>query len=203
MNQVHMNHGIPRSNTTQKPDERRTAMRSLWKLTVMLACSSLVLAAPLPVHAVDFWVNACCLNTTAVIGGGQMKTVSVHVGTDETTNPSLWVAYVTLDVKGSNGFQCRTQGFKETVFHPMVAMPIRFQVVYPPAAKSLPSDITVLGRHVLPPVKYTVTATITKVTPTPSGNFPPGDSPANNSHTVPYDLPGGGTPACVNSPGPN
>jgi hypothetical protein len=171
-------------------------MHSLWKYSVLLSCSSLLLLAPLPAFAVDFWVNACCLNTTAVSGGGEMKTVSVHVGTNETTNPSMWVAYVTLDVKGSNGFHCSTQGFKETVFHPMVAMPVRFQVVYP-SAKPLPSGITIPPR-ILPPVKYTVKATITKVTPTPSG-----DVPANNVHEYPYDLPAGGTPSCANMAGPN
>ncbi len=126
-----------------------------------------------------------------------MKTVSVHVGTDETTNPSVWVAYVTLEAKGSNGFQCKTANFKETVFHPAIPMPVRFQVVYP-ALKLLPSGAAVQLPRVLPPVKYTLTATIMKVTPTPSG-----DAPGNNVHVYPYDLPAGGTPSCVNMPGPN
>ena len=179
-------------------------MRNPCKLTLVLACGGIILAGPLPA-AVDFWVNACCLNTTAVSGGGQMKTVSVHVGTNETdANASLWVAYVILQVKGSDGFQCSTQGFQETYFHPMVAMPIRFQVVYAKPPTLVGKDDILLPPHKrIRPVKYTMTATITKITPLSSGTFPPGDAPGNNSHTVPYDLPSGGTPTCVNVAGPN
>ena len=172
-------------------------MRSFWKLSLLLACVGLMLAAPRPAFAVDFYVNVCCLNTAPVSGGGQMKTVSMHVGTNETTNPSLWAVYVKLEVNASNGFHCTTQNFKEAMFHPAIAMPVRFQVVYP-ALKRPPSGATVQLPGVLPPVKYTVTATITKVTPTPSG-----DVPANNVHVYPYDLPEGGTPSCVNTAGPN
>ena len=172
-------------------------MPSFWKLTLLLACGGLMLAAPRPAFAVDFWVNAGGLTTAPVSGGGQMKTVSVHVGTNETTNPSLWAVYVKLDVNGSNGFQCTTQNFKEAVFHPAIAMPVRFQVVYP-ASTSLSGGPIGRDPKILPPVKYTVRATITKVTPTPSG-----DVPANNVHEYPYDLPAGGTPSCVNMPGPN
>jgi hypothetical protein len=179
-------------------------MRNSWKLTLVLAFGGIILAAALPVLAVDFSVNACCLNTTAVSGGGQMKTVSVHVSTNETdANASLWVAYVTLQVKGSDGFQCSTQGFKETHFHPMVVMPVRFQVVYPKPPLGGKDDILLPPHKRLRPVKYTVTATITKITPLSSGTFPPGDTPENNSHTWPYDLPGGGTPTCANVAGPN
>lgn len=172
-------------------------MPSFWKLTLLLACGGLMLAAPRPAFAVDFYVNACCLNTAPVSGGGQMKTVSVHVGTNETTNPGVWAVYVKLDVNGSNGFQCTTQNFKEAVFHPAIAMPVRFQVVYP-ASTSLPGGPVARVPKILPPVKYTVKATITKVTPTPSG-----DVPANNVHEYPYDLPAGGTPSCANMAGPN
>ena len=172
-------------------------MRCFRKLTLLLACLGVTLAAPLPALAVDFYVNACCLNTTPVSGGGQTKTVSVHVGTNETTNPSVWVAYVTLEAKGSDGFHCMTQNFKEAVFHPAIAMPVRFQVVYPPP-KRLPSGAIVQLPGAHPPVEYTLKATITKVTPTPSG-----DVASNNVHEYPYDLLAGGAPACVNMAGPN
>jgi hypothetical protein len=169
-------------------------MRKFLKLTPAFGGFALMLVVASPMFAVDFWVNACCLT-----GGPQLKMVSVHVGTNETTNPGLWAVYGTLEVKGPNGFQCAAQNFKESIFHPMTVMPLRFQVTYP--APALKDILIPPRRHEI--VRYTVTATITKVTPTSSGNFPPGDVAANNTHTVVYDLPAGGTPACAKVAGPN
>ena len=71
-------------------------------------------------------------------------------------------------------------------------MPVRFQVTYP--APALHPGARPRGT-----VKYTVKATIAKITPP----VPSGDVPGNNHHEYSYDLPGGGTPECVKLPGPN
>ena len=167
-------------------------MRSLWKHSLVLACVGLMLAVPSSSSAAsaDFWIAIGGAPQSITNPQGVTRYVAPLVGTNEDpTNPYLWAVYVTLQATSPSGFQCTVANFKETRYKPAVTMPLRFQVFYPPPKR--PATQLPLPK-VLPPVKYTLTATITKVTPTPSG-----DAPGNNQHQWTHELPGGGTPSCV------
>lgn len=167
-------------------------MRSFWKHSLVLAFSGFMLAVPSLSSAAnaDFWIAIGGAPQSITSPQGVTRYVAPLVGTNETTNPyPAWVVYVTLQAKDPSGFQCTVAGFKETMYHPAVTMPLRFQVFYPPPKRP---GIQLPTVKLLAPVKYTVTATITKITPTPSG-----DTLGNNKHEWTHELPGGGTPSCV------
>ena len=169
-------------------------MRSLWKHSLVLAFGGFMLAVPSSSSAAsaDFWIAIGGAPQSITSPQGVTRYVAPLVGTNEDpANPyPAWTVYVTLQAKNpSSGFQCTVAGFKETRYKPAVTMPLRFQVFYPPPKRP---GIQLPTVKLLAPVKYTVTATITKVTPTPSG-----DTLGNNKHEWTHELPGGGTPSCV------
>lgn len=169
-------------------------MPTLWKLTLALGFGGLMLATPQAGFAVDFYVNACCLSTAPVSGGGERKTVSSHVGSDRPHNATV---RMTFKVRGSNGFVCQKTVEATGPFVNALTMPVHFRVTYPPPpAKPLAGALT---RGTV----YTVEAVINNITPSPPPQPPPADVSTNNAHQASYTLPSGGTPECVSSPGPN
>lgn len=158
----------------------------------MLAFGGFMLAVPSLSSAAnaDFWIAIGGAPQSITSPQGVTRFVAPLVGTKEgPTNPYLWAVYVTLQAKNpSSGFQCTEAGIKETRYKPAVTMQLRLQVFYRSPKHPATQLPTV---KLLPRVKYTVTATITKVTPTPSG-----DTPGNNKHEWTHELPGGG-PSCV------
>ena len=167
-------------------------MRSLWRHSLVLAFGGFMLAVPSSSSAAsaDFWIAIGGTPQSITSPQGVTRFVAPLVGTNEDpANPYTWAVYVTLQATGPSGFQCIVAGLKETLYKPAVTMPLRFQVFYPPPKRPA---IQLPQVKILPPVKYTLTATITKVTPTPSG-----DVAGNNKHEWTHELPGGGTPSCV------
>lgn len=74
MQKLHADHRTPHSNVTPKPNERQMTMRSFLQLSTLLACSGLLLAAPLPSTAAKEapptpTVASITLTPTSVTGG--------------------------------------------------------------------------------------------------------------------------------------
>jgi hypothetical protein len=168
-------------------------MSTLSSLALVLGFDALGLMAPLPASAIDFYVNACCLKTTPVSGGGEVRTITGHVGTNV---PYTATVHVTLSVTGPNT-GCAQSAVVTAPFVNAVTMPVHFRVTYPPPSGKL-NPAPKLGVAV-----YTVLATIDSIVPPPPATPPPADVPGNNSHRISYRLPAGGTPQCVKAPAPN
>lgn len=169
------------------------AMRPVWQLSLGLGFGGLLLAAPQPVHAIDFYVNACCLATAPVRGGGEVRTVSSHVGS---STPHTATVRVTFKVTGPGNFQCQRTVEATGPFVNALTMPVHFGVTYPAKSQLAPGS---LGRSSV----YTVQAVTNNITPPPPPTPAPADVFGNNAHSVAYTFPSGGTPECVASPGPN
>ncbi len=169
-------------------------MPTFGTLTLGLALGGLLLAIPHPGFAVDFYVNACCLKTTPISGGGEMRTVSSHVGS---SGPHTATVRMTFKVTRTDGPGCQQTVTKNDSFVNAVTMPVHLRVTYPPARpKSLQKDVS-------SGAVYTVQAVINDITPTPASGPPPADVTGNNAITTKYTLPKGGVAECVLSPGPN
>jgi hypothetical protein len=169
-------------------------MPALSTLTLALAFGGLMLAIPQPGLALDFYVNACCLKTTPVSGGGERRTVSAHVGSSA---PHSATVRMTFKVTSTEGWSCQQTVEKADPFVNAATMPVHLRVTYSP------DRLKALQQSPMRSTIYTVQAVINNISPPPPPNPPPADVSGNNGHTAKYTLPRGGVAECVTSPGPN
>jgi hypothetical protein len=197
MNNTQMNFSTRHPDRPANPHERRIAMRSLWKLTLALACTALMLAGPGSSFGagIDFWVGFGSVQTKTSLQSKSMW-VPVVIGNNETTSPQTYNVPMSIFATGPSGYQCNITTEVTGKFHPAITMPVQFQVVY--SVKKPPLGTPGTSLKVLPqgpPVQYTVKAVIHTVQL--GGVAVHEDVTTNNKHEIPFSFPAGGTPGCV------
>lgn len=182
MNNAHLTFAATHSNITRKQYERRTTMHSLWKLTLVLSCSALMLTAPLPAFAAapDMYVKILSSVGEPPLNPTVWK-VDVAVGNQGTVAPGAAV-YAFLRAYTASGLVCETglpniQG-KLTPGTSFKAF--RFQVTHPTPT----------------PFRYTIEAEIKYLNYQCQPGINDNDC-TNNLRKVTLKLTGG-TPKCVN-----
>ena len=175
-------------------------MRSLWKHTFVVACSSVMLAAPLPSFAAapDLYVKiGPIVKETSPLR--TVYKVDVTVGNAGNVAPNASV-YAFLRVSTASGPVCPELGIPDIQgrLSPGAAFKaFRFQVTYPGPATQLQPGATKKGAlKDLQLVGYTIEAEV-KYLNYPCSNF---ESNCLNNYPLPPASRGflsGGTPSCV------
>lgn len=173
-------------------------MHSFWKLTLVLACSGLMLAVPLPAFAAqDLYVNiGPIVKDTSPVRTVYM--VDVTVGNAGNVAPTASV-YTFLRVGTASGPVCPELGIPNIQgrLSPGAAFKaFRFQVTYPGPATQLQPGATKKGGKLegLQLVGYTIEAEVKYL------NYPCSNFESNCSDNLKRPSRGflsGGTPSCV------
>ncbi len=197
MNKAQLNLGTTRSHTTPNPNETRIAMRSFWKLTLVLAFGGLLLAAPLTAFAAapDMYVVIGSIVPRPPDGLPLRWYLEVYVTVGNLGNVQPNASVSTFFWAGTaSGPVCPALGLADIQGNltPGAAIKaFRFRVAY--LSNPNPQHLAKLPKGV---VQYTLRAEVKYINYECSQGVNETYC-ANNQQSVTLTFPAGGTPSCA------